>query len=511
MPPPGAAAAVLPAALAPHRDAPIHVVGIASVEGAEMARFCLAAGCPRVVGHDLAPESGPESVAAAFERAHAGLPVPLRRARWRALLEGVWSWRLGDRYLEGIDEAAVVVPTQAWFLHPANRPLAAWRDAGRPLYSLAQAYLDCASGPVVGVSGSHGKSTTAALIAALAARTPAVEAVRLAGNDRHHLPCLVEAAAGGPADLLVVEISNRQLLQMETAPAVACLTNLTPNHLDEHGGFAAYAAAKARLFALPGNRVAVRNGDDPVSLARCPVAPGARELRFARELAGLAGRDGAADDGDAVVVRRSGRMAERLPVAWLALRGAHNRANIRAAVATVAALGPLPAAAADALRTFAPLRHRTQLVWQQDGVDFVDDLNSTTPQSTVAAIQACGRPVVLICGGDDKGLDVGPLAATVPDPVRRVVLLPGPGSERIARALEAAGAAAHIERAPTLDEAVALAAAAASLGSTVLFSPACPGVFHAFYGPDPGGRGFRAAVRALRPPATSPPRRRARA
>ncbi len=497
---------MLPPALATFRDRPIHIVGVAGLEGAEMARFCLAAGCTAVVGHDVAPAA---DLARAFDRAHAGLPRAQRAERWAALARGVADLRLGDRYLAGIDEAAVVVPTQAWFLHPRNRPLAELSASGRPFYALAQAYLDCAAGVVVGVSGSHGKSTTAALVARLLRRDPRRRRVLLAGNDRHTIPCLVEVAAGGPADALVLEVSNRQLLQLTRAPEVACLTNVTPNHLAEHGGWEGYLAVKRRLFALPGNRVAVRSGDDPMSREHCPAAAGALEWRFAAAEAQLDTFDGAFEQDGLVVVRRAGSRCERLPLDRVALLGAHNRANIRAAVATVAALGPLPPGSEGALAGFAPLRHRTQLVWQEDGIDWVDDLNSTTPQSTVAAIHAVARPCVLICGGDDKGLGWAPLVATVPDPVRRVVLLPGDGSDAILEALAVAGRSAAARRVATLEEAVAVAADEARPGDAVLLSPACPGVYHALYGEGDDARGFRAAIRGLRPGPTSPPRRRA--
>ncbi|MGH2928874.1 MAG: Mur ligase family protein, partial [Solirubrobacteraceae bacterium] len=267
-----------------------------------------------------------------------------RHARWQAIAAANLDLRLGPRYLAGIGEAAVVVPTQAWFLHERNRPLHELRAAGTPFYALTRAYLDCAPGPVVGVSGSHGKSTTAALVAALlrvAGDSPSAT-VRLAGNDRHDVPCLVEVAGGDARDALVLEVSNRQLLQMDRAPEIACLTNVTANHLEEHGGLGGYIEAKRRLFALPGNRVAVRNGDDPLSLARCAPAKGAREWRFAIGPDGLGPCDGVHEADGGLVVRRDGAPAERLPLASTGLIGAHNRANMRAAVAVVASMGPIP-------------------------------------------------------------------------------------------------------------------------------------------------------------------------
>ncbi len=500
---PDARAAIrLAPSLALHRAQRVDVVGVAGIEGAEVARLLLAAGFTQVVGHDQAARP---DFPAAFDRAHAGLRPAERAARRAALLAGLAEVQLGDAYLRGIERTALVIPGQAWFLHPANAPLQELAAAGTPFYSLTQAYLDGAAGTVIGVSGSHGKTTTTWLLAALARATGRFARVHLAGNDRHHAQCLLEVATGGPDDCLILEISNRQLLQVTSAPAVACLTNVTPNHLGEHGGLAGYLRAKHRLFALPGNRVAVRNGDDPLSLRHCPPAAGATEWRFAAGARALDGHDGAYEEAGTIVVRIGDRQWPVVDTRALRLPGAHNRANVRAALATVAAAtGAVPSDAAATLQAFAPLRHRLQLVWQQDGVDWFDDLNSTTPQSTVAAIRALGRPCRLIAGGDDKGLDFSELAALVPEPVRQVLLLPGSGSARLRAALAAAGAAGHCRPVADLAGAVAAAAGAARSGEAVLLSPACPGVFGAFYGPG----GFRAAIRRLVGGATSPPPRR---
>ena len=489
-------------ALAAHRAERVDVVGVAGIEGAEVARLLLAAGFTHVVGHDQAAR---DAFPAAFDRAHAGLRPAERAARRAALLAGLAGVRLGAEYLGDIGRTTLVIPGQAWFLHPANAPLQALAAAGTPFYSLTQAYLDGAAGTVIGVSGSHGKTTTTWLLAALARAAGRFTRVHLAGNDRHNAQCLLEVATGGPGDCLILEISNRQLLQATTAPAVACLTNVTPNHLGEHGGLSGYLRAKHRLFTLPGNRVAVRNGDDPLSLRHCPPAAGATEWRFAANARELGGHDGAFEAAGTIRVRIGGREQPVVETGALRLLGAHNRANVRAALATLAAAtGTVAPQAAAALQAFPPLRHRLQLVWQQDGVDWIDDLNSTTPQSTVAAVRALGRPCRLIAGGDDKGLDFAELAGLVPDPVREVILLPGAGSERLRAALAAAGAGGHGRPVADLAAAVAAAAGAAQPGEAVLLSPGCPGVFGAFYGPG----GFRAAVRRLVGGATSPPPRR---
>ncbi len=502
--PAGAAAPTLPLplrvppALAQLRRRRVDLVGVASVEVGEMARYLLEAGFTNLVGHDQQPD--PEALAKAHNLAHAGLAQEERQARLAGLVEGLSSLRLGADYLRGVEEAEVVIPTQAWFLSPANARLHDLKRAGHPFYSLVQAYLDLALGEVIGVTGSHGKSTTSALVAAILGRSSLYEKVWLAGNDRHNRQALEEVARDDGHSCLVLEISNRQLLQLDRAPRVGCITNITPNHLSEHQGMEGYVRAKRRIFDLPGSEVALRNGDDPLSLGTGALPPGRRELRFAEAEAGLGGFDGAFEEEGEIRLRWCGEVVPVMPVERVRLLGRHNLANVRAALTGLAAVAApdlgLAELAAGAIEGFTPLRHRTELVRRHRGVDYFDDLSSTTPQSTVAAVLATGRPTVLIAGGEDKGIGFSQLAALAGGALRAVVLLPGAGSERLAAELLRAGQQRLLHRMDQLQPAVELAARLAEPGDAVLLSPACPGFFSAHY--QEGG--FRQAVRR----ATSP-------
>jgi UDP-N-acetylmuramoylalanine--D-glutamate ligase len=482
------------------RNQRVDVVGVASVEGGEMARFLLAAGFNRVVGHDM--QDSPEELARAHHLAHAGLRPADRAARLQLLKDGLHRLQLGPSYLEGIEGSALVLPTQAWFMHTANQALHQLRAAGQPFYSLVQAYLDLARGPVVGITGSHGKSTTSSLVAAALSRAELYSTVWLAGNDRHSQQNLEEVSRDvDGTGCLVLEISNRQLLQMDRAPEVACITNITPNHLEEHHGMAGYVASKRLIVELPGCRAAVRNADDPVSVSTGPLPDGVSELRFAHLETGLDGRDGTYEADGAVWLRRSGATHRFLELGHLQLRGEHNRANARAAVAVCSALpGFHPRAIpklAEGMERLGTLPHRIQLVWQAQGVDYYDDLSSTTPQSTVAAIATVARPLVLICGGQDKGIGFGELAELVGQSVKLLLLLPGEGSERLRQEVEERGGSKLVSQVPSLLEAVRLARDAARPGEAILLSPACPGFFTAHY----RDGGFRRTIRSL---ATSP-------
>ena len=305
----------------------------------------------------------------------------------------------------------------------------------------------------------------------------------------------------GPEARLVLEVSNRQLLELKApTPWVGAITNVLPNHLDEHGGsFERYAAVKRKLVAhQPGDGWAVLNYDDPES------------RRLAKGLPGQVCWFSARNAPDAHICVADGRLTARLPSGAGAhdgpidlgaadagpLLGEHNVSN-RAAAALVSLLaGANPEAIRRGIRTFRPLRHRLQLVWRHEGVAYYDDLNSTTPQATTAALAALDRPVVLIAGGDDKGLSYAALAEQAKGRVKLAILLPGDGSDRVAEAL--ADADVSVRWMERFDAAVAAAVEASGPGDAVLLSPACPGFFSRHYLKDGAeAQGFRRLLRDL--------------
>ena len=223
------------------RDEPVHVVGAGSVEGAHLLLFFLDHGFTNLVGHDF---SEPGEFARAFNRVHVGWPKPERQAMLDRLRAGV-DLRYRDRYLEGVEGADAIAVTQGWYLYPSNQRLADSPDLHERFFSLVQLYLALAPGTVVGVTGSQGKSTTSRLL-----RDMLVEAGReviFAGNDRHSRQALGELEAATPDTILLLEISNRHLKTLDRSPNVAVVTNVYPNHLDEHGGWDGYVEAKSRL------------------------------------------------------------------------------------------------------------------------------------------------------------------------------------------------------------------------------------------------------------------------
>jgi len=497
------------------RDVEVHVVGLASTEGAAMVRFLWAEGVRRLTVHDFQPA---DQVEAAFRRNHVGMPPAERDRVWRALASLPIQRRFGERYLEGIARAGAVFAGQAWYLYPPNLPaLTDLRAAGVPFHGITELYFDLSPAPVLAVTGSNGKSTTSRLVEAILRQ--ASIPVHYAGNERRSVQVLGELRALRPDDWLVLEVSNRQLIDVAPRPRIGVVLNVLPNHLDEHGGsFEAYSAVKRRLVAGqgPGDH-AVLNADNPATRA---MAEGLAGSLWWFSRAAPVERGAWIEDGR-IHLRRdtAAPPVDAGPIAAAWLVGAHNHANILAAALAAWLAGADAAAIRRGVAAFRGLRHRTQRVWRAGGVDYVDDLNSTTPQATVAALEALPAPIVLIAGGDDKGLDLTDLARAVATRVRRLVLLPGAGSDRIEAAVRAAGTATErrhavvvdpsgstaaaadgpeIVRHTTLRAAVADVVAGARAGDTVLLSPACPYFFRMHYlGDGAAETGFRALLRDL--------------
>ncbi len=375
---------------------------------------------------------------------------------------------------------------------------------------------------VVAISGTNGKTTTTRLVAHLcrqAGRTTVV-----AGNIGPAV--LTELLRVAECDewpgVWVLEVASYQLaLSQHFAPDVATILNVTQDHLDWHHSMADYLAAKQRIYAA--GTLCVENRDDPLtqpnavwsdgtgtaptlpasaasaaSRGRPPAAQRAKTRAARPEPArvrvsfGLdapvvapgfgvvheGGLDWLAEavlDDDALSARRhrgpaSIRVKPLMPVAALPIRGAHNQANVLAALALARSVDVPMAAMLHALRSFQGEPHRCELIALFRDVEWYDDSKGTNVGATVAALSGLGRPVVLIAGGDGKGQDFAPLAPAVAQHARAVVLI-GRDAPAIRLALSATGV--PLEDCATLEAAVVRAAEMAEPGSAVLLSPAC--------------------------------------
>jgi UDP-N-acetylmuramoylalanine--D-glutamate ligase len=306
--------------------------------------------------------------------------------------------------------------------------------------------------PFVAVTGTNGKTTTTELVGAI--HRAAGRPVAVAGN----VGTALSSVAGrlSPEAWVACECSSFQLEDTEAfAPEGAVLLNLAPDHVDRHGTFEAYVAAKLRIFAnqAPGDVAVV-----PDDLA---VETTARTVRFGAS----AEADVRDDDG---MLWWEGEPL--LSVDRIRLPGLHNRENAMAAAAVTLALGVPAGAVAEALEEFRGVAHRLELVATHDGVRFYNDSKATNVASTLVALRSFAEPVHLIAGGRGKGQDFTPLAELVGEHCRAVYLI-GEDAPVIAAALAPTEVPLHFCR--DLEHAVTGARGAAEAGDIVLLSPAC--------------------------------------
>ena len=430
------------------------VVGF-GVTGAAVARALVQRG-ERVVAVDDRP--GDAAVEAARE---LGLE----------LVAGPDASRLGDL----VRGASALLPAPGL---PATHPaFELARDAGTPVLSEFDLAARWDDRPLLAITGTDGKTTVTTLTCEM------LEASGLAARAVGNTPVPLVAAIDDPmVDVFVVEASSFRLDHSRRfAPAVGTWLNFAPDHLDNHRSLAEYEAAKARIWRdQSADQVAIGNVDDPVVARRLAAAP-ARQVGF-----------GTTGDGyriaDGVLATPEG--AELVRVDDLPRRFPHDLLNGLAAAATALAGGGSLDGVRAALLGFRGLPHRVTLVGEAGGVRFFDDSKATTPHAVLAAVEGFDS-LVLICGGRNKGLDLSSLA-TAASRTRAVVAI-GDATSEVTAAFLPTGV--PVRPASSMDEAVALAAAAAEPGDAVLLSPGCASFD---WYPNYGARGddFARAVKA---------------
>ncbi|MDR7483796.1 MAG: UDP-N-acetylmuramoyl-L-alanine--D-glutamate ligase [Armatimonadota bacterium] len=462
-----AVAARIDAVTARLRGRRIHVLGPSGTEGSTVIDFLLSQGIGTITAHDLVPA---EQFATTLERTHGWLDAQGRAALLARLRSAPIAWRWGPDYLQGLEEAEVIVVPQSWFRHPQNAPVRAAAARGVPLSSMTQLFFETWPGPIIGVTGTNGKFTVVTLTATMleAAGIPMV----VSGNDRTHVPALYALDRADEQTWLVLEISNRQLVGLPYSPHVAVVTNLAPHHLDDHGSMDAYVDAKRTIVRHQSSRdVAVLNADDPLVAGFARGAAAAVHW-FSRS---RAVDRGAFIDGGWVVL--AGSPPRRVvPVADLAVPGGHMVEDMLAAAAAAAVAGAGPQAMAPVLRAFRGLPYRFRLVAERDGIAFYEDSLGTNPTAAAAAIRSMTRPFYLIAGGLRQGArpeDFAPMTrALAASPVRAIYLI-GSTAGVLAEAIAAASPPPAVCQAGTLEVALAAAWNAASPGEAILLSPGC--------------------------------------
>ena len=357
---------------------------------------------------------------------------------------------------------------------------------------LAYAFIKA---PLVGITGTNGKTTTTALTAAILEEA-GVKPVMVAGNIG--VPLCEAVGKIGVSGVIVAELSSFQLEDINHfRPAAAVFLNFEEDHLNYHGTIDRYFQAKARIFEnqKPGDYAILNAGDGAVAALSATV-PG--ELLLFRK--GPLERGAGLENDQVVLFNRGGKAQPVCPRAEIALPGEHNLENALAATTAAWALGADAAAAGRTLRRFRGIAHRLEFVATIDQVEFINDSKGTNPGATIKALRSFpGKPKLLIAGGQDKGSDFQTLAAVIKAEVNHLILL-GETKHKLAGAVEQVGFK-NYELVDSLEEAVSAAWYRAKAGYLVLLSPACAS-WDMFTDFEARGNLFKALVGSLKNPHT---------
>ena len=381
---------------------------------------------------------------------------------------------LGKHDIETFERADLIVlsPGVPHTILPIQRAMA----KGVPIvgeFELAARYI---REPVIGVSGTNGKTTTTTLLGSML-KNSGVK-VFVGGNIGN--PLIDYADKTGTADMVVAEVSSFQLDTIDTfRPRVGVLLNITDDHLDRYPDFKSYARSKARLFENQQHSdIAVLNGSDPI-IRSVTKDLQARKLFFCHQENSMIKDKAAAlirqgDDPSTpanITIRMKEHQNISLHLSGTNFPGRHNLENVAAASLAALAVGGTPEGVQSALNDFKGLSHRIEYIATIDDVRFFDDSKATNVDAVIRALEIFEDPIVLIMGGRDKGGDFRNLLEPIRQHIKKLILM-GEAKDKIKSVLKDA-CRERVQTASSMEAAVISAYHAASPGDIVLLSPAC--------------------------------------
>jgi UDP-N-acetylmuramoylalanine--D-glutamate ligase len=341
------------------------------------------------------------------------------------------------------------------------------------------------SGRLIGITGSNGKTTTTSLVYHILCHAGLSSA--LAGNIG--TPLIATVGQSSESTITVAELSSFQLELIDTfRPNISVLLNLTPDHLDRHKTFSAYAAAKARIFENQTEEdAAIINLDDAASRAAAPSRP--QTFWFGRK---TNVEQGAFVKNGKLIFRRNNKEEAILDCDEVPLPGAHNLENVLAATIVARLAGAQPRQIAEAIRSFAGVEHRIEFVAEIDGVRYYNDSKATNVDAALKALEAFPGRIIVVLGGKDKDSDYTQLRTALREKTILALLI-GSAADKIEKQIEGSVA---IRRSETLQNAIQFASQAAHAGDIVLLAPACSS-FDQFQNYEHRGRVFKDLVHQL--------------
>lgn len=467
----------------------VHIVGASGTEGNAVLEFLVKNGIGNITAHDFSRDQ--EELKSNFFKTHLWLKGKEKTEAFIEFLKLPINLRLKDKYLEGVIDADMIFVPSSWYLYKPNFPgLENAKKKGIEFSSLTKLYFALAKGKIISVTGTKGKGTTSRLIYEVLLKPDKKRNVYLAGNDRRSAQELDKVSKMDKNDVLILETSNRQLMiDLGRSPDIGVITNLSPDHIDEHGSFENYIKVKKSLFKYAiKNNVAVLNYDNEITkkFGEELIERGVKVFFFSRK--NKVENGGFVEDGKIYILGHSVSKPEKEEICDLAdikLIGEHNIENVLAAVLAGYLAGGNSEEIKKTVQEFRGLHDRIEFIGDYNGVKVYDDLASTNPDSTIAAIRALfntkyqilNTKYFLVAGGDDKGMNYEGLAKEIIEKIDTLILLPGSGAEKIKYEIRSASGRTKesgfiIKECDNFSEALDLIKAQTKTGDIVLISPA---------------------------------------
>lgn len=453
------------------REKSIHVVGVAGAEGSSILRFLVKHNLSNITAHDFSDNDNLEKN---FKLWHKGIEALERNKLFQKFQKDLnfVKLKLGSEYLDGIDKADIIFVPQSWRLYKKiNEPLFRVSDK-IPRYSLTRLYLDYAPAKIIAVTGTVGKGSTANIIYQLLKK--AGMSVYYAGNDTWMPQLADKLDEMTKDDILILEISHRQLQDGFTrAPHIVVVTNLYPNHLDEVSG-EEYVNLKLSLIKKQkSSDLTILNYDSD-------------QLRLEGDLKSkvfyFSGKN----------PEMNTKSIQKIHPQIMNNKSDHYPINILAGMTVCCLIGLTVETMLKDLAQVRSLPARLELLRSSDNIFIYDDLKSTTPWATLAAMNKLGKNIILICGGRTKGIDYKEFSIEVEKLVKHIIVLKSELGEQLARLLPVG----LFEEVKDLSQALQNAYKQARKGDKILISPAA-GFFYSDF--IRGKRSIRKLIISLLP------------
>ena len=350
---------------------------------------------------------------------------------------------------------------------PTKPELLAEKQRGAIITTEIEQLIKMAPCKVIGITGSDGKTTTTTLT---------YEVLKNAGYKCYlggniGIPLFTRLNEIEPEDIIVLELSSFQLMEMEVSPQIAAITNITPNHLNVHKDYQEYIDAKKNIFTHQDeNGILVLNADNEITNG-CRSEANGKVILFSssKKL-----EDGYIVDEDIIKECNDGIRRHIISTKDIKLKGIHNYQNICTTLALTKTLVDTDKAI-DTIKEFSGVHHRLELVRTLDGVEWYNDSASTTPTRGISALNAIDKEIVLIAGGADKNLDYTPIAKPIVERVKKLILIGQTATkiyDAVKKELENQNKQLDIHMCETFKQSIDLAKRLAKPGQVVLFSPA---------------------------------------